>query len=398
MKEENLRKIINFIPTPISLVLVGFKLYNENKIQVKKNMKQIAKMKAGLVTEGKWNKGKKHFFNNLKLFCIFNCHTGANQYLDSYFNGETLQIVTKRDVKIDRKDVILICCVKNDLERIKKVVEHHRAIGIKHMVFVDNESTDGTREWLNEQEVDLYSTKEKYHAGRKGAWIRKIQDIYGYNRWYLVVDSDELFSYVGMEEHLIQDLVKFAEKRRISRVQSVLLDMYPKHELYRKVDMDDYDFVEDYRFFDKDTYYNARDGRGYMVRGGPRKRYFEKEANHDEPLSKYPLFYVTNSDIWTDHRPLPYANNIKSLCLAVLRHYKFMAGDFDKYKQIAKDGQYYNNSMNYKIYLSSGYDISFYYEGSEEYQSSKSLSVLPFLDKLEWQEGIYNLQNRHISY
>lgn len=91
---------------------------------------------------------------------------------DSYFEGgklKELKLSSKGIEQVSPDDPIMVCCVKNDLERIKKVVEHHTKIGVKHMVFVDNESTDGTREWLQTQEVDLYGIDEPYHAGRAGA-------------------------------------------------------------------------------------------------------------------------------------------------------------------------------------------------------------------------------------
>ncbi len=135
------------------------------------------------------------------------------------------------ECELSENDPIMICCVKNDLERIKQVIYHHRKIGIKKMVFVDNMSDDGTREYLFSECVDLYSVDEPYHAGRKAAWIRKIQDLYGYNRWYLIVDSDELFSYVGMEKHSICELVKYLKYMNVGRARSFLLDMYPNHKL-----------------------------------------------------------------------------------------------------------------------------------------------------------------------
>lgn len=168
----------------------------------------------------------------------------------------------------------------------------------------------------------------------------------------------------------------------------MLLDMYPNHSLYQREEFGEpdelYDFVKDYRFFDITTYYDAKDGRGYMVRGGPRKRVFGEHLDHSEPLTKYPLFLCQKEDIWGDHRPLPHYKNFNSLFLSVLRHYKFMAGDIDKYRKIADEGMYYNGSANYKVYLSSGENVTFFYEGSQEFTSSAALNNLEILDKLDW--------------
>ncbi len=276
----------------------------------------------------------------------------------------------------------MVCCIKNDLTRISAIMEYHRKIGIRKMVFLDNMSDDGTFEWLKSQNIDLYSVNEKYHAGRKSAWIRKVMDIYGYDRWYLVVDSDELFSYIGSEKHSISDLVAYAERKGLDRVGSFLLDMYPNHNLYEEGMSTD--CVVDNRFFDTDSYYMSKDGRGFMLRGGPRKRVFEVGMDYTEPLSKYPLFYGKKEDLWSDHRPLPFYKNFNSLCLSVLRHYKFMAGDYEKYNKIASEGNYYNGSANYKIYTSGGKNISFMYDNSSEYKDSESRECLKYLEAIEW--------------
>lgn len=377
--EEFARHLLNYIPNSISLQIIRVAL-NIKKWRVVKNNRTLLKM---------YTKGKeidKGLLKNLSEYCVFGSHVGADLFLKSYFGDHGLQALSLKMPKVndDANEVILICCVKDDLTRIKKLLEFHRSIGIKKMVFVDNMSTDGTREFLMDESVDLYSQDEEYHAGRKSAWIRKIQDLYGYDKWYLIVDSDELFSYVGMEKHSIQELIKYAQKKGIVRVRSMLLDMYPDHDLYSKNQKEEeYDFTRDYRFFDYDSYYEAKDGRGYMVRGGPRKRCFGGNG-HSEPLTKYPLIYVSKEDVWDDHRPLAYCKNFQSLNLSVLRHYKFMEGDLDKYRRIADEGNYYNGSANYKMYVAGGKKVSFFYEHSVEFNTSAALNRLAFLDEIDW--------------
>jgi hypothetical protein len=328
---------------------------------------------------------RKKFISGLKLYCIFCNHIGAKEYLDSYFEGRELQLIKSSGIaskELSSNEPILICCIKNDLNRIRTITDYHRKLGIRKMVFLDNMSDDGTLEWLEKQDIDLYSVDERYHAGRKSAWIRKVMDIYGYDRWYLVVDSDELFSYPGSEEHGITELIGYAERKGLDRIGSFLLDMYPEHNLYAQGESAD--CVEENRFFDSDSYYMSKDGRGYMLRGGPRKRVFETGLDYTEPLSKYPLLFAKKEDLWSDHRPLPFYKNFNSECLSVLRHYKFMPGDYEKYCKIAAEGNYYNGSANYKIYTKSGENISFMYDNSIEYTDSKSLSRLRYLKTVNW--------------
>ena len=385
MKTELLRHALSYIPPRISLYLFGAKFYLMDFAHINRLLKRVKAYSNSTIVQKMDKKEKRLFIKEMRNYCIFCNHIGAEEYLDSYFEGEELRpikISSVRKEDLTSTEPILICCIKNDLERISTITNYHRKIGIRKMVFLDNMSDDGTLEWLKTQDVDLYSINEKYHAGRKSAWIRKVMDIYGYNRWYLIVDSDELFSYIGSEEHSISDLIAYAENNNLDRIGSFLLDMYPKHNLYEQGK--NQDCVIENRFFDSDSYYMSRDGRGFMLRGGPRKRVFELELDYSEPLSKYPLFFGKIEDLWSDHRPLPFYKNFNSQCLSTLRHYKFMEGDFEKYNRIALEGNYYNGSANYKIYTEGGKNISFMYENSKEYKDSQSLSCLEYIKEADW--------------
>lgn len=331
------------------------------------------------------SESNKRFFKSLKQYCYFFNFAGADKYLDSYFE-ESGPVILKKTYNNDIPDdeVILICCVRNDIGRIKKLYQHHKDIGIKYMIFVDNMSDDGTKEWLLDQEVDLYQISEIYHAGRKAAWVRKIQDIYGYNRWYLIVDSDELFTYVGCEKHSINELAKYSKDKGYKRIKSMLLDMYSDHEAYiNNCDISEFD--KEYVYFDSDTYYEARDCRGEMVRGGARPRVFNYGKGYDNPLTKYPLIYAEYEDVWGDHTPVPFAKNFGCPMISVLRHYKFMAGDKEKYKENVANGNYYGGSLEYKCYLKKEDGITFHYQDSKKYDSSESLMEIGFMERI-WPE------------
>lgn len=379
---EFARKILNRLPNSLSLFLFRVAIYITHHEDIRKNKQLLIKAEK----EGRTQGLDSCFLRNINELCVFGSHIGADLFIDSYFWRRGLKAISLKSTKYEHdEEVTLICCVKNDLERIKKVISYHRSIGINKMVFVDNLSNDGTREYLMNEDVDLYSIDEEYHAGRKASWIRQVQDIYGYDKWYLIVDSDELFTYVGLEEHSISDLVKYARNKGIVRIRSMLLDMYPAHNLYSFSDsMVDYDFLKENRFFDANTYFEAKDGRGFMVRGGPRMRCFEGKGDNSEPLTKYPLSYTSAGDIWCDHRPIPFSKNFNSEFISVLRHYKFLPGDYKKYQEISMNGNYYNNSANYKKYTSNGCNISFYCKESKEFSGSESLNEIGVLEKIDW--------------
>lgn len=373
-----LRRVANHFPPVLSAVPMFFAHYIEDGRRIRRTLKKLGVYRKNQIKSGNYDKNTRLFVKTLKSYCVFMNYAGAEQYIDSYFFGKPLTKIRSSNGRSENDSApILLCCVYNDLKRVKEVVKHHRQIGIKNMVFLDNMSNDGTFEWLLTQEVDLYRTDEAYHAGAKSSWIRKLLDIYGYNRWYLIVDSDELFTYIGMEEHPIQDLIAYAEEKGICRIRSLLLDMYSNHSLYEE---DNSDFLQDNRYFDTDSYWESKYYRGMMIRGGPRTRVFTAKYKYSHPLTKYPLIYMSYEDAWADHTPLPYNKNFSSECLAVLRHYKFLKGDFEKYSDNAKSGKYNEGSKAYKLYISAGErNLSFFYEASGEYIDSNSLRKIHFL-------------------
>ncbi len=371
------RKIINLIPPKLSLVFIAIRHFVSDYDRILYTQKEVEKY---LGEEA----GMRDFSHSLKNYCLYYNLAGADKYIASYFKKADLVPINCKIKDSSCEKVILICCVKNDLKKIKNLYTYHKALGIKKMVFVDNASDDGTREWILEQGVDLFYTDEEYHAGAKAAWVRKIQDLYGYDRWYLILDSDELFGYIGMEKHSITEFIDKMGKLGIRRVQSILLDMYPRGELYSETD--DNEYLNSFVFFDSTTYYYSRDGRGNAFRGGPRVRTFKNGDTISSTMSKYPLIFATKEDVWGDHYPIPFEKNFESPCYGILRHYKFTSGEYERYVNIAEEGHYYNGSSDYKVYIESGPKVTMYYEESQEYLDSESFHALPFVEEINWDE------------
>ncbi|WP_025907742.1 glycosyltransferase family 2 protein [Priestia flexa] len=275
----------------------------------------------------------------------------------------------------ENKGPILISVVKNEINRIKPFITHYRELGVQHFAILDNNSDDGTREWLCQQEdCAVFSTKEAYTTQKRESWINRLLSHYGFNKWYLVVDSDEHFVYPNVENIKINDFINVMTKMGYKRVRSLMLDMYPK-DFIQGVENDDnpFDYVLKYNYFDKNNYTIIDNGRGIMVNGGPRKRLF----NVDVYLTKYPLFYLTDGDIQGhSHYQYPYKENRKIPCFSALLHYKFLGNDLKKYEQRVKEKSFYNGSEEYEKYLelfNSKEKFTFYHESSLEYKGSASL-------------------------
>ena len=287
-----------------------------------------------------------------------------------------------KECEISKSDLILICVEKNDIVKIKKFITHYRNIGIKKFVFLDNNSIDGTKDYLKKQkDVILLETKEEYSSKKRIAWINRIIAHYGDDRWYVVVDSDEFLVYDNFENIKIDKVVEYCKNKKYKRARALLLDMYATSNYYLNGNKEK--FIEECNYFDKDSYFNKKNIKFINISGGPRERLFESNAC----LTKYPLFYFDKKSIFINsHLMYPYKENLNKECILILMHYKFLPGEIANYKQIALKENYYNKSEEYKKYLKyiESNDIDFMYDGSIKYVNSKSLGIINVYDEISW--------------
>ena len=206
---------------------------------------------------------------------------------DSFMHAD-IQPVVLREIKDDSQSPIALCVVKNDLRRMEMVVNHHRKIGIRHFAILDNGSDDGTLDWLVAQpDIDVFSVAQPFQSLRKYGWINRIIARYGYNRWYLYVDSDELFVYPGIESMGINELCQMTAKRGEDRIAAIMLDMYADRELYSPT-LDDQPIEDQYCYFDSDSYTLTQSRRGPVIKGGPRKRLFSEKKRRQPAADQIP--------------------------------------------------------------------------------------------------------------
>ena len=298
--------------------------------------------------------------------------------------SETEIKILKKTNTFRRNIPIVVLCVKNDRRRIEMLVDHYKKYGVNQFAFLDNGSTDGTLEWMMEQaEIDVFQTTRKYSSFRKEAWISRLVSYYGFDRWFIVTDSDELAVYQGMEEHNFDELIKMLETKGIKRVKGLTLDMYSEGPIFSD-DHEEIPIYNKYCWTDTDSYFDEDKNLGTVsikvLSGGPRFR----KMNVKTSLSKYPLVYWEKGTISENaHFQYPYEPAAVAPCYFGILHFKFLDEDKKVFKErsnrnsgFARGGGDYKNYM--KVFEENS-SASFMYEGSIKLDTYNKLAEIPYI-------------------
>lgn len=290
--------------------------------------------------------------------------------------------VVRKTEPCDKNNPIVTLCVKNDIRRIRMLVEHYRTLGVVKFAILDNDSDDGTFEWMLDQpDIDLYRCREQYQTFVKEGWINRIISHYGFERWYIVTDSDELAVYKDMEKIPLPELTARLETSGVKRVKAITLDTYSDKPLFEEST----DIRKDFRWIDSDSYEEKTAIVGsYRIRrfiGGPRYRLM----NSDVPLDKHPLVYWEKGTVSADaHYQFPFKEINAAPCFMGVLHYKFLDADINEYRKRASDQSTFAlNGAFYKQYMAF-FDCqdrkTLIYDGSIEFYSSEALNNISLID------------------
>lgn len=382
MKKNN--SIIYKIPPRIREIIFYINFFKNPKkkiieiIETKKMYKNFRK------SFGEYENSKELIYKTLKNI-IIKKSDGAE--LAKEFYTDNLEI--KKKNKINEKEIILVCLVKDDLRRIKEFYKYYTKIGITNFVFIDNNSTDGTFEFLKElKNTTIFRTLDKYTTIRRQAWISKVMAYYGYNKWFLIVDSDEFLVYNNCENVKINKFIEKMEDRKEHRIKSLMIDMYADEKFLGKQENDEESIMQKYCFFDNDTYYCQKHNCFEAVVGGMRNRVFGKFGNIEPFLIKYPIIFYEKGDIqYNSHFSYPFYKNFNKEINTALLHYKFLPEDLEKIKERVKEKNYALGSKEYNAYLKAyqeNENLNLKYNKSQKYNNSSDLEKIKLISKIDW--------------
>jgi hypothetical protein len=266
-----------------------------------------------------------------------------------------------RTAAITGGDVLAFVVCRDEIIRLKYFLSYYRNLGVSHFMFVDNDSSDGTKEYLIEQpDCSVWTTRQSYRDSNFGVqWTNYLLRRYGVNHWCLTLDPDEflVFPYYGNRD--LRDLCDYlASSGRISFF-SLLLDMYPLGPIGDAIYHDGQDPLEVAPYFDPQGYcFKKSPLGGWWVRGGVRRRVFFAETPEKSPaLNKTVLVRWKHHYAYTSstHTLVPsWLNNAHPpnglAPTGCLLHFKFLSHFKDKVDIELHRKQHYNNSLEYKHY------------------------------------------------
>lgn len=316
-----------------------------------------------------------------------------------------------RDIPDAPGEIRQFSVVKNEMARLPYFIDYHRRLGINRFFFIDNNSTDGSREFLLEQpDCHVFLTKNSYAESTYGIdWSNTLLDLYGTGHWCFIGDADELLVYPNCETIKLRQFCDFLDQEGSETVYTFMLDMYPSGSLAdaKCGELKPFEqicpyFDRDYAFVDRLHLSRTIPFPRQEVIGGPRTRcFYGDQGAHNfawrffmhvlergtvflhrlhipfpmirlkaTPLFKVPLIKWKKGLAYTASTHTIQPVKVSSVS-GVLLHFKFFSDFHDKVMEAINSGEHAQGSIEYKRYHERMEAVgNLMYEGSLKYESS----------------------------
>jgi hypothetical protein len=319
-------------------------------------------------------------------------------HLRAWLRGRELRRVNDRTRGLGADTIYVLSTLRNERIRLPYFLRYYRNLGVDHFLMVDNDSTDGSREYLAQQpDVSLWTTKGSYKRSHYGVdWLTHLQRRHCHGHWCLTVDVDEFLIYPFCETRPLRALTDWLDASAIRSFSAMLLDMYPKGPVNAQPYHEGQDPFEIAQYFDSGNYAIRRNPwQGNLwIQGGPRARVFFSNAPAKAPaLNKTPLVKWHRSYAYesSTHMLLPRGLNLVydhsggEKASGCLLHAKFLDTFSAKATEEMQRRQHYANSAEYKAYAEGlAAQPDFWCKWSEKYINWRQLEILGLMSKGNW--------------
>nr|WP_085805048.1 glycosyltransferase family 2 protein [Roseovarius albus] len=306
--------------------------------------------------------------------------------------------VMNRMKQVQPEDILLFATVRNEAVRLPYFLDHYRKLGVGHFVIIENDSTDGTRALLEQQQdVSLWRTSHSYRLSRFGMdWLTYLQMKYAHKHWCLTVDADEILIYPHHDTRPLPALVNWLEGHGRQSFGTLMLDMYPKGRLSEHLYEAGDDPFANLCWFDAGNYMisQKQDLENLWIQGGVRARCFFADRPRRAPtMGKVPLVkwnrryaYVSSS-----HSILPrrlnhvYDMQGGEMISGALLHTKFLNVVVQKSEEEKCRQEHFANSVLYDAYYDTLIrDPDLWCASSARYRGWRQLEAMGLMSKGNW--------------
>ena len=306
--------------------------------------------------------------------------------------------VQDRTAQIAPGDVLCFLCLRNEAQRLPHFLAHHRALGVRHFLAVDNASTDGSGALLVDQpDVSLWHTPASYKASRFGMdWLTWLQMRHGHGHWCLTLDADELLVYPHWQTRPLSALTGWLEMQGRDSFGALTLDMYPEGLVSQGQIGPQDDPIRHLAWFDAGNYQVQVQPRmrNLWVQGGARARaFFATDPRRAPTLNKTPLvrWHWRNAYVNSTHALLPprlnqvYATDGGELTSGVLLHTKFLPGITDRSAEEKARAEHFADASQYAAYYDRlTADPVLHTPASTRYTGWRQLEALGLMSRGGW--------------
>jgi hypothetical protein len=300
---------------------------------------------------------------------------------------------------------------RNERLRLPAFLKHYRNLGVNRFFIVDNDSSDGSAEYLAGQpDVHLLRTTGRFREAKGGTdWLNAVLAEFGVGAWCITVDIDEWLIYPGSEKASLRSLTDYLDQHGYEAMSCLLLDMYPGGPL-RECAYDAGDsLLATAPYFDAGPYkrspYEACPG--VVVTGGMRERVFYPELRarrfgrkafdaivklvHRAERQRSPCLTKVPLVRWDAQSRYVYSTHFVSRKVVapdtgVLLHFKFLQDFHHRAVQEATRGEYHDEATEYRRYarmLRKNPGLSLKYEGSKQFESTTQLVGLGLMHETD---------------
>lgn len=270
-----------------------------------------------------------------------------------------LERVDQKAIQLDPQEVLCFLVVRNELLRLPYLLDFYRLKGVKKFFIAENDSNDGTREFLAEQaDVYLWTTTRSYKEAHMGIdWNEILLRRYGQGHWCLNIDADEILYYPGFEAISIPELCDCLEQQNKYAFSTILLDMYSDRPICESFYRSGEDFLQVCPYFDRQFYHYKEERSGpcknmTYFRGGLRQRVF----NHDSKdvvftINKVPLIkYDDSVVIYAGHHWTNLPEKLIAQSRGALLHFKYLSSFVDYIDQEVGRNEHVGGAFEYRKY------------------------------------------------